>query len=144
MSKPSFEQEIKQKYPELDIKKAIGGIACFDGLKTIYINEKLFDYPALCQDVLNHELEHFYDVQNEKNKLDALKNLLKTEIKDFKNRKKQSELLLFALKHPRAFLPYMIHENQKIIILNQAIGILFTLTIGAIIFWLFGNFIFYN
>lgn len=107
------------RYNEIKIKKAIGGIAVFNGVDTIYINQDLEKYPKLLQKILDHEMQHYKDVKKEKNALHSLKNLIKTEFQDSKDRKKNFQLLIFSIKHPRAFLPYMRYKNLKIIVGNQ-------------------------
>lgn len=126
-------------HPEIQIKYAVGGIAVFDGDKTIYVNKDLKKYPKLLNTVLEHELNHVYDVQNEKTPFQALYNMVKTEIKDSKDQQKNKALFFFTLRHPRAFLPYMRCERKKIIVANQLFIFLWALTLIGLIFFVIAS-----
>ena len=132
------------EYKGLQIKEASGGIAVFDGTNTVYINKHLLKYPDLLNSVLQHELEHYIDSQNEKTQTQSWLNLIKTEIKDFIKEDKQTQLFGFQIKHPDAFLPIMTyHDNGKkyrIIILNQLILITFLTFFVLLIIFLINAF----
>lgn len=124
-----------ETYKGLKIKYAVGGVAVFDGKETVYVNEELKKYPVLLGKILNHELEHLEDVKNETGIAGAVKNVFKTELKDLEDKDKHIELFTFGLRHPRAFLPYMLYEDRKIIIFNQLVILLWALIFFGFVFF---------
>lgn len=122
---------ITLRYKGINVLLARGYVAAFDGNKTILLNKNLIKYPQLLQSTLEHEVEHFIDVQKEKTKFDAVKNMVKTDVKHIFNRSLQWGAFGFQLKHPESFFPVMWFKEGKktitVIVINQLVMMAFML-----------------